>query len=140
MKSFDSFTVSQLHQAIAQGEISATEIATSTLDAVEQANPVINAWTQITGDRMLSEAAKVDKSRASGAVLPPLAGIPYAVKNLLDVAGEVTLAGLRQRGHDVELLPDFSEAVGHAGAIVRHTNGMFEGASDPRSNGSAAGF
>lgn len=51
-----------------------------------------------------------------------------------------TLAGLRQRGHDVELLPDFSEAVGHAGAIVHHTNGMFEGAADPRSNGSAAGF
>ena len=52
----------------------------------------------------------------------------------------LTQAGLRQRGHDVELLPDFSEAVGHAGVIVRHTNGMFEGASDPRSNGSAAGF
>ncbi|MDR3432193.1 MAG: gamma-glutamyltransferase family protein [Rouxiella aceris] len=51
-----------------------------------------------------------------------------------------TLAGLRQRGHEVEMLPEFSEAVGHAGAIVRHTNGMFEGASDPRSNGSAAGF
>jgi oxamate amidohydrolase len=49
-----------------------------------------------------------------------------------------TLDYLRQRGHDVELLPDFSEAVGHAGAIVRHTNGMFEGASDPRSNGSAS--
>ncbi|MEA9389708.1 gamma-glutamyltransferase [Acerihabitans sp. TG2] len=51
-----------------------------------------------------------------------------------------TLDGLRQRGHNVELLPDFSEVVGHAGAIVRHTNGMFEGAADPRSNGSAAGF
>lgn len=51
-----------------------------------------------------------------------------------------TLERLRQLGHDVELLPDFSEAVGHAGAIVRHNNGMFEGASDPRSNGSAAGF
>ncbi|GBU13570.1 gamma-glutamyltransferase [Enterobacterales bacterium] len=54
--------------------------------------------------------------------------------------GHATLEGLRQRGHEVELLPDFSEAVGHAGAIVRHTNGMFEGAFDPRSNGSAAGF
>lgn len=51
-----------------------------------------------------------------------------------------TLDYLRRRGHEVELLPDFSEAVGHAGAIVRHTNGMLEGAFDPRSNGSAAGF
>ncbi|MGQ1884920.1 gamma-glutamyltransferase family protein [Serratia marcescens] len=51
-----------------------------------------------------------------------------------------TLDYLRQRGHAVEQLPAFSETVGHAGAIVRHTNGMFEGAFDPRSNGSAAGF
>ncbi|WP_312758380.1 gamma-glutamyltransferase family protein [Pantoea brenneri] len=51
-----------------------------------------------------------------------------------------TVEQLRQWGHQVELLPAFSEFVGHAGAIVRHSNGMFEGASDPRSNGSAAGF
>lgn len=51
-----------------------------------------------------------------------------------------TFAALRALGHEVESLPDFSEAVGHAGAIVRHTNGMLEGAWDPRSNGSAAGF
>jgi len=51
-----------------------------------------------------------------------------------------TVSALRKLGHEVEMLPDFSEAVGHAGAIVRHTNGMLEGAFDPRSNGSAAGF
>ncbi len=51
-----------------------------------------------------------------------------------------TFESLRAMGHEVEPLDDFSEAVGHAGAIVRHTNGMLEGAYDPRSNGSAAGF
>ncbi|MCI4236726.1 gamma-glutamyltransferase family protein [Dickeya dianthicola] len=51
-----------------------------------------------------------------------------------------TVDALRTLGHDVELLAGFSETVGHAGAIVRHVNGMLEGASDPRSNGSAAGF
>ncbi|MCV9880454.1 gamma-glutamyltransferase family protein [Brenneria izbisi] len=51
-----------------------------------------------------------------------------------------TLDALRSLGHDVELLGNFSETVGHAGAIVRHTSGMLEGASDPRSNGSAVGF
>ena len=51
-----------------------------------------------------------------------------------------TVEALKKMGHDVELLSDFSEATGHAGAIVRHVNGMLEGASDPRSNGSAAGF
>lgn len=51
-----------------------------------------------------------------------------------------TVQQLRALGHEVELLADFSEVVGHAGAIVRHNNGMLEGAFDPRSNGSAAGF
>ncbi|MFH8133525.1 gamma-glutamyltransferase family protein [Pantoea osteomyelitidis] len=51
-----------------------------------------------------------------------------------------TFERLRQLGHEVESLEDYSEAVGHAGAIVRHNNGMLEGAFDPRSNGSAAGF
>ncbi len=47
---------------------------------------------------------------------------------------------LKRRGHDVELLNDFDETVGHAGAVVRHPNGLFEGASDPRSNGVVASF
>ncbi|WP_204269328.1 gamma-glutamyltransferase, partial [Klebsiella oxytoca] len=51
-----------------------------------------------------------------------------------------TLARLRELGHEVEVLADFSEAMGHAGAIVRHPDGLFEGASDPRSNGTAAGY
>ncbi|QKN84077.1 gamma-glutamyltransferase family protein [Scandinavium goeteborgense] len=53
---------------------------------------------------------------------------------------EATFTALREKGHDVEWLPGMSEAMGHAGAIVRHPNGMLEGAYDPRSNGSAAGF
>ncbi|PPI86314.1 gamma-glutamyltransferase family protein [Candidatus Pantoea edessiphila] len=51
-----------------------------------------------------------------------------------------TIENLRNLGHQIELLDEFSEAVGHAGAIVRHNNGMLEGASDPRCNGSANGF
>ena len=53
---------------------------------------------------------------------------------------EEPFQALRALGHDVEWLPGMSEATGHAGAIVRHPSGMLEGAYDPRSNGSAAGF
>jgi gamma-glutamyltranspeptidase len=52
--------------------------------------------------------------------------------------------GLRRAGHDVELVGPFEEAMGHAGALVLHrsgvTSGLIEGASDPRSDGRAAGF
>ncbi|XP_013164889.1 PREDICTED: putative gamma-glutamyltransferase YwrD [Papilio xuthus] len=47
---------------------------------------------------------------------------------------------LKKRGHEICLLPPYSETVGQAGALVRHLNGMLEGAFDPRSDGSAAGF
>lgn len=40
---------------------------------------------------------------------------------------EATYQALRDPGHDVEWLPGLSEATGHAGAIVRHPNGMLEG-------------
>jgi gamma-glutamyltranspeptidase len=47
---------------------------------------------------------------------------------------------LRTRGHAVELLDDFDEAVGHAGLIAAHADGVLEAAADPRSDGLAAGF
>lgn len=53
---------------------------------------------------------------------------------------EETVNYLKERGHDVEILPEFSEKVGHAGALVRHPNGVMEGAFDPRCDGSASGF
>ena len=47
---------------------------------------------------------------------------------------------LRRRGHDVEVLKEFDETMGHAGAIVRHANGSLEGGFDPRSDGAVAAF
>lgn len=50
------------------------------------------------------------------------------------------IAALKTAGHEVELLPDYSETMGHAGALVQHAGGQFEGASDPRSDGEAPGW
>lgn len=47
---------------------------------------------------------------------------------------------LRAAGHDVEMLPDFTSTMGHAGAVVRRKDGIFEGATDPRSDGAVGGF
>jgi gamma-glutamyltranspeptidase len=51
-----------------------------------------------------------------------------------------TVAGLRERGHTVDLLQPFDETMGHAGAVIRHADGLFEGGFDPRSNGCVAGW
>ena len=47
---------------------------------------------------------------------------------------------LKRRGHDVEVLRDYDETMGHAGAIVRHPDGLLEAGFDPRSDGAAAGW
>jgi gamma-glutamyltranspeptidase/glutathione hydrolase len=52
-----------------------------------------------------------------------------------EVVGE-----LRRRGHDVEVVQAYDEIVGHAGCVVRHPDGTFEGGADPRSDGSVAAY
>jgi gamma-glutamyltranspeptidase/glutathione hydrolase len=51
-----------------------------------------------------------------------------------------TVSDLKLRGHDIEMLGEYDETVGHAGAIVRSGNGVLEGAADPRSDGCVAGY
>lgn len=50
------------------------------------------------------------------------------------------IAQLRAAGHDVELVAPKNDMMGHAGAITRSPDGLFEGASDPRSDGDAIGY
>lgn len=47
---------------------------------------------------------------------------------------------LREAGHEIEMVDSFSEMMGHAGAIVSHPDGLLEGASDPRSDGTVAAW
>lgn len=51
-----------------------------------------------------------------------------------------TIEELKKRGHDVEIMGDFDETLGHAGCVIRHPNGNFEGGFDPRSDGGVAAF
>jgi gamma-glutamyltranspeptidase/glutathione hydrolase len=53
---------------------------------------------------------------------------------------DTLIQALHEAGHEVEVLTEFSETMGHAGALVRHPDGQFEGASDPRSDGEASGW
>lgn len=78
---------------IRAGEISAVEVADAALAAIERRNPAINCFIEVAARRAREEARAVDALQARGRILPPLAGVPYAVKNLFDVAGLPTIAG-----------------------------------------------
>lgn len=86
-------TGAQLAQAITTGERSAREVLESHIARIEATDSRINAFTGKSYARARQEADAVDAARARGATLGPLAGVPYAVKNLFDVQGEITLAG-----------------------------------------------
>ena len=85
----------QTARAIAAGEISAQEALAECIARIESTDDEVNAFTDRTFDRADREALAVDRRRAAGEALPPLAGVPYAVKNLFDVEGLVTRAGSR---------------------------------------------
>ena len=80
-------------RAVACGETSAVAVAEAALARIAAGNAALNCFTAILRERALADAAAIDARRAHGAPLPPLAGVPFAVKNLFDIAGETTLAG-----------------------------------------------
>lgn len=87
--------VLDLARQIRAGERSAAAVLEATLARIRAADARYNCFTAITESRARQEAAAIDARRARGETLPPLAGVPYAVKNLFDTAEEVTLAGGR---------------------------------------------
>ncbi|MDR5836446.1 AtzE family amidohydrolase [Caballeronia sp. LZ034LL] len=82
-------------RAYADGAFSARDLIEATLARIDAGNPHVNAFTAITRDRALAEADALDARRARGEPLPPLAGVPFAIKNLFDIEGLTTLAGSR---------------------------------------------
>ena len=79
--------------AVAAGKTSAAAVIEACLNRIDRLNPVLNAFTAVTSDRARAKAAALDVAVAAGARPGPLAGVPFAVKNLIDVAGLPTLAG-----------------------------------------------
>jgi len=79
--------------AVAAGEASAVGVVEAALARIDARNKVLNAFTTVTRERALAKARAIDAHRAAGKPVGPLAGVPFAVKNLFDVAGFPTLAG-----------------------------------------------
>ena len=71
----------------------ACDIVDSALQRIATLDPVVNCFTDVLAARARAEAEQVDATVAAGRDPGPLAGVPFAVKNLFDVAGIRTLAG-----------------------------------------------
>jgi aspartyl-tRNA(Asn)/glutamyl-tRNA(Gln) amidotransferase subunit A len=81
-----------IRDGIAAGRFSAVEVCRTCLDRIEATNPSLNAFTLVAADRALERAAEIDRRRAAGETLGPLAGVPVAIKDNLCVRGLRTTA------------------------------------------------
>src|SRR5579872_5277238 len=86
-------TATEIAAAVRSGAASASEVALAALTRIAERNPSLGAFTDVTATRALAKAAAIDAKRARGEELGLLAGAPFAVKNLFDVAGLATRAG-----------------------------------------------
>ena len=86
-------TAAEIADAVAGGQCSALSITDDALARIAKRNPAINAFTTVVSDRARAKARAIDRERGEGRELGPLAGAPFAVKNLFDVKGLPTLAG-----------------------------------------------
>jgi amidase len=111
-----SSTGTQLHDltaleqaaAVRSREVSPTELVEHSLARIEALDPGIGAFITVTAERARAAAARADQAVVDGADLPPLHGVPTAIKDLNNTAGVRTTFGSRVLA---EFVPDVDDAV-----------------------------
>src|SRR5882757_5231853 len=89
----DGMSAEAIAQAVAGRKVSALEATEAALARIARHDSVLNSFTDVTADRARAKARAVDAAIAAGQKAGPLAGVPFAVKNLFDVKGLATRAG-----------------------------------------------
>jgi 1-carboxybiuret hydrolase len=84
-------TAAEIAAAVAAGKESAAALVEAALERVARLNPQLNAFTAVTAERALRRARAIDAAPDKRKL--PLAGVPFAVKNLFDIEGLATVAG-----------------------------------------------
>ena len=133
-------SIAELGRRLRSGEMSAVELARHYLDRIEALDPALNAFRLVCAERAIASARAADAQLRAGVDLGPLHGIPYAVKDLYDVAGLPTSAGCRllearRAGADASVVRRLSQAgmvllgkthtvqFAYGGAGVNHDHG-----------------
>lgn len=121
-------TLAELGRKLAGGEVSAVEVAQHALDRIATLAERTNAFITVTNELALDAAARADALRASGAELPPLHGIPITLKDIFDVEGVATTAGMpSRRTHIADGTSTVVTRLQDAGAIILGKVNVAEG-------------
>lgn len=114
----------ELADAIRARRLSSQEVVDAHLRRIEAVNPTINAVTVLLGPEAMRAAEAADQAVAAGGDLPPLHGVPFTVKENIDLAGTPTTQGLRAfAGAYPSADAPAVERLRTAGAIpIGHTN------------------
>jgi aspartyl-tRNA(Asn)/glutamyl-tRNA(Gln) amidotransferase subunit A len=112
-------TISSVHADIAAKKISARELTAEYFARIERENPSLNAFLALSPERAYAQADRIDQMVARGEELPPLAGLPLGVKDVLATRGIPTTCGSRILEN---YLPPYDatcvERLERAGAVV----------------------
>ena len=128
----DELSASEIAQAVASRKSSALSMTEAALERIAKQDSVLNSFTDVTADRARATAKAIDAAIAAGRNPGPLAGVPFAVKNLFDVQGLSTRAGskinrdLAPSSRDATLI----ERMEAAGAVLVGALNMGEYAYD----------
>jgi aspartyl-tRNA(Asn)/glutamyl-tRNA(Gln) amidotransferase subunit A len=86
-------TAAGIASAVKDRRMSALDATEAAFARIKQHDGILNSFTDVTADRARAKARAIDADIAAGKKVGPLAGVPFAVKNLFDVAGLPTRAG-----------------------------------------------
>jgi amidase len=104
-------------ELIAAGEVSSRELTEAHLERIARLDPILNAFRVVFAERALAEAAQADGRRGSGN-RRPLLGVPVAIKDDTDIAGEVTARGSNAFGDPAAQDAEVVRRLRAAGAVI----------------------
>ena len=106
--------------AVREGKVSAVEVAKAALQRIAARDSELNCFTTVTAETTLADAERIDREIAQGKNPGSLAGVPFAVKNLFDIAGLTTLAGAKINAENPPAIQDATAVarLKQAGAVL----------------------